>query len=363
MTNDKLGGSGFLSPENDDFTARRFAALLDAACIPVSKILAWNAYPWYINDKPAPAELEAGVEPLRRLLGILPRLRVVMLHGGSAQRGAQRFGWAGRNPRPRSERDGKWLIGTGMATAGYPVALFMRAQRARARLYSDGTAVVQTATQEFGTGTSIVMTQVAADGLGVDVRPPGFRPRDATRRRRPRLSNVHADTTDNPAPPSGAADEVTMLYREHALGLIRLAVVMLGDRPAAEDVVQEAFCGLYRRWHTLADPAKALAYARSSVINGCRSVLRRRRRPLGDLAGETVGESAEAAALVSEEHREVLTAVRRLPDRQREVLVLRFYLDLDEGEIAAALRISRGTVKSTTSRGIAALGRMLGAQS
>ena len=170
---------------------------------------------------------------------------------------------------------------------------------------------------------------------------------------------MHADTTDNLAPPSGAADDVTTLYREHALGLIRLAVVMLGDRPAAEDVVQEAFCGLYRRWHTLADPAKALAYARSSVINGCRSVLRRRRWPLGDLAGETAGESAEAAALVSEEHREVLTAVRRLPDRQREVLVLRFYLDLDEGEIAAALRISRGTVKSTTSRGIAALGRML----
>ena len=98
---------------------------------------------------------------------------------------------------------------------------------------------------------------------------------------------MHADTTDNLAPPSGAADDVTTLYREHALGLIRLAVVMLGDRPAAEDVVQEAFCGLYRRWHTLADPAKALAYARSSVINGCRSVLRRRRRPLGDLAGET----------------------------------------------------------------------------
>ena len=156
---------------------------------------------------------------------------------------------------------------------------------------------------------------------------------------------------------------MTALYREHALGLIRLAVVMLGDRPAAEDVVQEAFCGLYRRWHTLADPAKALAYARSSVINGCRSVLRRRRRPLDDLAGETAGESAEAALLVSEEHREVLTAVRRLPDRQREVLVLRFYLDLDEGEIAAALRISRGTVKSTSSRGIAALGRMLGEQS
>ena len=112
---------------------------------------------------------------------------------------------------------------------------------------------------------------------------------------------------------------MTALYREHALGLIRLAVVMLGDRPAAEDVVQEAFCGLYRRWHALADPAKALSYVRSSVINGCRSVLRRRRRLLDDPAGEPTGESAEAAVLVSEEHREVLAAVRRLPDRQREV--------------------------------------------
>jgi hypothetical protein len=90
-TNDELGGSGFLSPENDDPTARRFAALLDAAGIPVSEILAWNAYPWYVNHKPAPAELEAGVEPLRRLLGILPRLRVVMLHGGSAQDGWKRL--------------------------------------------------------------------------------------------------------------------------------------------------------------------------------------------------------------------------------------------------------------------------------
>jgi hypothetical protein len=90
-TNDELGGSGFLSPENDDPTARRFAALLDAAGIPVSEMLAWNAYPWYINHKPSPAELEAGVEPLRRLLGILPRLRVVMLHGGTAQDGWKRL--------------------------------------------------------------------------------------------------------------------------------------------------------------------------------------------------------------------------------------------------------------------------------
>ena len=176
---------------------------------------------------------------------------------------------------------------------------------------------------------------------------------------------MKANATDLPPPgplsASASAEAVTALYRTHALGLIRLAVVMLGDRPAAEDVVQEAFCGLYRRWHSLSDTGKALSYVRSSVINGCRSVLRRRMRQAG-LAGEPPGESAESAALVGEEHRQVLEAVRRLPSRQREVLVLRFYLDLGEEEIAASMRVTRGTVKSTTSRALAALGKMLGDQ-
>lgn len=177
---------------------------------------------------------------------------------------------------------------------------------------------------------------------------------------------MKANATDLPpsvtvSPP--AAEAVTALYQAHALGLIRLAVVMLGDRPAAEDVVQEAFCGLYRRWHTLSDTGKALSYVRSSVMNGCRSVLRRRNRQQAHLADDPLGESAESAVLVSEEHQQVLSAIRRLPDRQREALVLRFYLDLDEGEIASSMRISRGTVKSTTSRALAALGRILGEES
>jgi RNA polymerase sigma-70 factor (sigma-E family) len=155
---------------------------------------------------------------------------------------------------------------------------------------------------------------------------------------------------------------VTALYEAHALELIRLGVVMLGDRAAAEDVVQEAFCGLYRRWHALSDPGNALSYLRSSVINGCRSALRRRvRRPAG-LAGDRPEESAESAVLISEEHRQVLAAIRALPPRQREALVLRYYLDLDEAEIARSMRISRGTVKSTTSRALTALGRILGEQ-
>jgi RNA polymerase sigma-70 factor (sigma-E family) len=155
---------------------------------------------------------------------------------------------------------------------------------------------------------------------------------------------------------------VTALYQVHAVGLIRLAVVMLGERPAAEDVVQDAFCALYRRWEHLADTGKALSYARSSILNGCRSELRRRIRNERRAArepGPADTASAEVVALVGEEHREVLGALLRLPRRQREALVLRFYLDLSEPEIAASMGISPGTVKSTTSRALSALGRLL----
>jgi xanthine dehydrogenase YagR molybdenum-binding subunit len=85
-------------------------------------------------------------------------------------RGAELIGWDRRNSRPGAEREGNWLIGTGMAATGYPVAFFMRTQRARAHLYADGTAVVATASQEFGTGMPTVLTQVAADALGIDMR-------------------------------------------------------------------------------------------------------------------------------------------------------------------------------------------------
>ena len=84
----------------------------------------------------------------------------------------------------------------------------------------------------------------------------------------------------NPVPDGrpGATAGVTALYQGHAVGLIRLAIVMLGDRVAAEDVVQEAFFGLYRHWDGLADPGKALAYLRSAVLNRCRNALRQRSR-------------------------------------------------------------------------------------
>lgn len=171
-------------------------------------------------------------------------------------------------------------------------------------------------------------------------------------------------TASRPLDGSGSTTEraVAALYQAHAIGLIRLAVAILGSRAAAEDVVQEAFIGLYRRFDRLAQADKALQYVRSSVLNGCRSQLRARardrRRPVPALPSSTA--SAEHDVLLGEEHREVLAALRQLPDRQREALVLRFFLDLPEPEIARSMGISQGTVKSTTSRALAALARLLG---
>lgn len=85
MTNPSGGGSGFLCLENDDASAELRAWLLDEVGIAASRVTAWNAYPWYINRKPTANELDAGVEPLRRLLALLPRVSVVMLNGGEAK--------------------------------------------------------------------------------------------------------------------------------------------------------------------------------------------------------------------------------------------------------------------------------------
>ncbi len=155
-------------------------------------------------------------------------------------------------------------------------------------------------------------------------------------------------------PPPEAA--VVTLFREHQLGLVRMALLIVGDRPTAEDVVQDAFTALHGR--RLSDPDNVLPYVRTAVLNGCRSVLRKRRRPFAAPAPEPVW-SAESAVLLGEDRRAVFLALRELPRRQREALVLRYYLDLSEAEIAETMRISRGTVKSTTARGLAALARKL----
>jgi RNA polymerase sigma-70 factor (sigma-E family) len=171
---------------------------------------------------------------------------------------------------------------------------------------------------------------------------------------------VESLTEPRRAAPETVRQQVTALYQAHALGLVRLAVLMVGDQPTAEDVVQDAFLALYRRWPALKDPDRALGYARASVLNGCRMVHRANSRHDGiSLAAPDDTESAEETALLGEASREVLAALRRLPARQREAVVLRYYLDMTEDQAAQAMRVSRGTVKSATSRGLAALGRLL----
>lgn len=152
---------------------------------------------------------------------------------------------------------------------------------------------------------------------------------------------------------------VGALYEAQALGLIRMAYVTLGDLPSAEDVVQEAFCSLYRRWDRLKDTESALYYVRASVLNNCRSALRRQAVRRREPAGEQLAASAEAEVLLGEEREEVVRAIARLPHRQREVMVLRFYSDLPDKQIARVMGIRQSTVRSTAHRALQALGRTL----
>jgi RNA polymerase sigma-70 factor (sigma-E family) len=169
-------------------------------------------------------------------------------------------------------------------------------------------------------------------------------------------------TVDQPAAVGSEWDAALIdLYRAQRLPLLRLAVLLTDDTGTAEDVVQDAFLALQRRWHAV-DPAAAAGYLRTSVVNGVRTLPRRRsvaRRHL-HLAGPEDVPSADLAVLLTEDQREVVEALRTLPRRQREVLVLRYWSELSEAEIAAALGIARGTVKSTASRGLTALQKQLG---
>jgi RNA polymerase sigma-70 factor (sigma-E family) len=153
------------------------------------------------------------------------------------------------------------------------------------------------------------------------------------------------------------ADEaVTQLYSAHYRSLVRLAALLLRDVGAAEEIVQDSFIAMHGSWRRLRDHDRALAYLRQSVVNRSRSALRHRSvvqrhapAPMPDHA------SAEHAALETLEREDVIRALHRLPRRQREVLVLRYYVDLSEAQIADAIGISRGAVKSHASRGMAAL--------
>ena len=154
------------------------------------------------------------------------------------------------------------------------------------------------------------------------------------------------------------ADLVDTLFHRHYAALLRLAVVMLGSREAAEDAVQDAFVALHRNHRALRDPAAAESYLRSAVINRCRSWVRRQvtqraARPLMLLRDRQ--ESAEDTTVGREEIGSVVSAMRTLARRQREVLACRYVLELSVAETALLLEISEGSVKAHTHRGLHAL--------
>lgn len=143
--------------------------------------------------------------------------------------------------------------------------------------------------------------------------------------------------------------------------MLLFARFLVDDRASAEDVVQDAFAGVYAHWASLKDEHAAVSYLRTAVANGARSHLRRRRTVRAYLTPTPVDEpSAEQEALRSDEHRRVVAALGRLPRRQREVLVLRYFFDLTEAQIAYELDISRGSVKQHAARGLSALGQNAG---
>ena len=190
-----------------------------------------------------------------------------------------------------------------------------------------------------------------------------------------RLSSVNDATASQPAkigslaeadPGAGAgrgehATAVEDLFRQHWLELVRLATVMVGDVATAEDVVQDAFERLQRSWHRLREPSSGLAYARSSVLNGCRSVHRRTAvaRKYGPRLATPADAATPDASAAADVSGQVVAALRRLTRRQREVIVLRYYADLDIAEIAGTLRLTQGAVRATISRALTAMGRAL----
>jgi RNA polymerase sigma-70 factor (sigma-E family) len=175
-----------------------------------------------------------------------------------------------------------------------------------------------------------------------------------------------ADRAEARPAPSGweAESALTDLYAAHWHSLVRLSWLLVRDQAVAEETVQDAFVAMHSRWFQLRDQDLALAYLRRAVVNSSRSVLRHRLVEVRYLRAETSARSAhgtttepsaETRALEHATGDRLVAALGRLPRRQREVLTLRYYLDLSEAQIADALSISAGSVKAHAHRGLAAL--------
>jgi RNA polymerase sigma-70 factor (sigma-E family) len=160
--------------------------------------------------------------------------------------------------------------------------------------------------------------------------------------------------------PRSRAAAVTRLFRAHYQRLVGLAGLLVDDRETAEEVVQDAFEGLYRRWGSLRDPASTIAYLDRSVVYGSRSKIRRRYTERSfQLPQARTAPSAETEGVDHQQSDDLFAAVQQLPKRQREVIVLRYYLDLSEDEIAALLDVTSGSVKKHASRATTTLQRRM----
>ncbi|GAA4948821.1 hypothetical protein GCM10023238_13940 [Streptomyces heliomycini] len=164
------------------------------------------------------------------------------------------------------------------------------------------------------------------------------------------------DGADDVMAAGTTVDHLTETYRAHYRSLLGLAALLLDDTASCEDVVQEAFIRVHSARKRVRDPEKTLAYLRQTVVNLSRSALRRRilglkllSKPMPDMA------SAEEGAYDQLERDSLIKAMKNLQRRQREVLVLRYFADMTEAQVAETLGISLGSVKAYGSRGIAAL--------
>ena len=176
-------------------------------------------------------------------------------------------------------------------------------------------------------------------------RSPGFRPRlPALPARRDADQAARAERDVSQA--------VTALYERHYRSLVRLAALLVPDPATAEDIVQESFAAAQDRWRTLPDADDALCYLRRSVVRRSRSA-RRLRLPAGPRALDLPGDGPEADLPLGGSA--VVSALRALPVRQREVLVLRYFVDLPEAEIASATGISTAAVRNHAARAMSSL--------
>jgi RNA polymerase sigma-70 factor (sigma-E family) len=160
--------------------------------------------------------------------------------------------------------------------------------------------------------------------------------------------------------PRDRTSMVTALFEAHYASLLRMARLLVDDRETAEDVVMDAFTSLYRRWTAVRDPAEAFRYVRSCVLNGARSQLRRHRTRRRHEIGGPQQEATRDGLETNEADRSTVTQLlKTLPYRQRQVMVLRYFVDMTEAQIAYELGVSPGSVKTHASRGFAALARAL----